>query len=254
MADHVWFVPASGGGITLQRDPTAIPQVIYNSDSAYINVQWAFVEFPVILLPDPNPATVLPCCFSADVGVGFGLQADNGGTPVTAPDYLSQCFARFKWTSWATCPPNPRILQGGSLRVGTVFSRFLQVHNETTGDPTQDDPTAGNASTWSTVEAWVKFRVANKNRFSKATFGINGLTPVGTVVGQVGAAPHDWLVNAVSGGWRVAYARHSATWEDFSDKNLRAVLTVDGTTNPANVGESEVDVEWFAFRLSDQTA
>lgn len=254
MADHVWFVPAAGGGFTLQRSFSAVPLVNLQTatDGGNINVQWGFVEFPVVAPPGTD--TALPCCFKADVVNGFGLQSLDGmGVPVTGPDYLAECYARFRWRSTTDCPDNTKVVEGGSLRIGTVFSRFLQVHIETGGDPIVDLPAGGN-STWGKVEAWVKFLVVDKTKLSKATFGISAAAPLGTV-GQVGGAPNDWLVNAVNNQWRVAYASYPGPghdWDGFSDTNLRAVLTLDGTTTPANVGDTEVRVEWFAFRISSE--
>jgi hypothetical protein len=260
MADHVWFVPAAGGGFTLQRSFSAVPLInLQTADiGPNINVQWGFVEFPVV--PPPGTDTLLPCCFKADAVNGFGLlPVDGMGVPVTGPDYLAECYARFKWRSTTDCPDNTRVVEGGSLRIGTVFSRYLEEYPNPPvapdGQPDPDSVVPGPYNSfWNTVEAWCKFLVVDKTKLSKATFGITAAAPLGTV-GQIGSAPNDWLVHAVNGQWRVAYAKYglvASDWDGFSDRNLRAVLTVDGTTTPANVGDTEIWVEWFAFRLSNQ--
>jgi hypothetical protein len=247
MAEHVWFVPAAGGGYSELR-PGPPVNLIRNSDQRYINVQWSFTEFPY----NQNPPVALPNLDATAVTRFTNIAP-------AAPDTLLNCFARFNWRSASDCPAT-KVVSGGRLTVGTVFSRYLEKYpmSAPPADPPADQvpPLAGTLFQWNTVEAWAKFLVVDKARFSRITFSLNGVT--GGPAGMLGTG--NWLPNAVNGSWRVAYARYpmngGESWEGWTDRNLRAVLTFDGVDNsaPANAGQTEVWVEWFAFRLSDEVS
>jgi hypothetical protein len=146
-------------------------------------------------------------------------------------------------------------LRAGQLAVGTVFSRYLNMFIDNPLPPPEPpiipDP-VNNPLSWDRVDAWVKFRLgaANINMFDNVFFSINDNSVPPNVVG-LNSPPRDWLANIGAPGlWFVAHAYKIAFWEEWESTNLRAVLSIQGTSNPANVGPVSVDVEWFAFRLS----
>jgi hypothetical protein len=140
---------------------------------------------------------------------------------------------------------------GGQLAVGTVFSRKLQTYLTLQPPPPfLPDPTA---PTWNTVEAWVKFRVDTTARLRAIYFVINDSAGNWSDPWMVGGLPTDWVPLAALGGWRVAWTKKHLNWDGWNDENLRATIHFPGTLNPANVGGVAIDVEWFAFRLSNIT-
>jgi hypothetical protein len=95
--------------------------------------------------------------------------------------------------------------------------------------------------------------VANANVFDAVHFCINDRS--GNFSGLGVATARNWIPLA-GVNWFVAYAFRSAAnpdgWNGWDSENMRATLTVLGTSVAANVGLSVVDVEWFAIRLSNQ--
>jgi hypothetical protein len=149
-----------------------------------------------------------------------------------SPSRLRECYARWRWRS---CADDTNILNGGQLAVGTVFSRELASQN---ADPQ-------NPTTWTQVDAWAKYRVDNTVRLDNFFFTIND--SAGLFVPVVNN-----IVNTVNGVWRVVTVQKMGDWSEWDSDNLRVTLTFQGTTNVANVGVVNVDVEWFAIRLSDE--
>jgi hypothetical protein len=240
MASHVWFVPAASGGqvfpITSKQNPLA-PNA---------NVQWQFGAFP----PGLNPPVDIPC-LAPDATTNFTVSAPG------AAGLLDNCYATWAWKSHGC---DNRITIGGELLVGTVFSRFLPTFLPPPfpGGPNVD-PGVGSPYTWGVVEAWAKYRVSDQTKLSAIFFSLNGDingVPAGLPVGIAGTPPADWLPFTAPGQWKMAYASMGPIWgAEWAYKNLRAVLTLQGATAPgvggANVGNITVDVEYFAFRLSD---
>jgi len=104
--------------------------------------------------------------------------------------------------------------------------------------------------TWDDVEVFAKYRVSDKTKLDHILLRINDSAGL-----YFPTADADDIVPYTSGTWRVVGVRKDNTWsngEDWDDDNLRATLTFQGTTSAANVGVVTVDVEWFAFRLSDE--
>jgi len=231
MADHLWFIPATGGGpngpLLTSSPPLNVPQEF--------NVQWNFSGWPTEPAADQ-------ACLAAFPSVVF--------TPNVLsfePSRLADCHARW---SWRSCSNGQHVTVGGQLAVGTVFSRLLNLYTDA------QPPNHSGAATWNTVEAWVKFRlsVANVNVFDAVYFSLNDRS--GNYIG-LNAPAHpppppvrDWRTLAGPNSWFVAYAYNIGNWASWTSENLRATLTVLGTSNPAFVGVSIVDVEWFAIRLS----
>ena len=148
---------------------------------------------------------------------------------------LVDCFARWRWRS---CADDTNILNGGQLAVGTVFARELPLDN------------AANQSftVWTEVDAWAKYRVDVPARLDNIFLTLNdrsGVAAPATSGNIIGVTP--------ASTWRVAYVTN-ANWQDWDSPatNLRVVLSFQGTTNVANVGIVNVDVEWFAIRLRNE--
>jgi hypothetical protein len=122
------------------------------------------------------------------------------------------------------------------------------------GLPPALDP-VNNPASWNRVDAWVKLRLnsLNINRFGHIFFVINDSGGGPNVIG-LGAPPRDWLTlpGLLLGQWSIFHAWQVGNWERWESRNLRAVLSVMGTQNPINVGVTTVDMEWFAFRLSEE--
>jgi hypothetical protein len=224
MADHLWFIPAAGGAArgTWTGAPGPGPQT--NFDPTFINVQWMFMAASAFGAPPilaPIEATVV-----------------NEVLPPASPMGLLSSYASFRWVSI-----KPSV--GGNLEVGTVFSRLLG----TWAAPGNDNPPPAG-SLWNTVECWCKYRINNPAVFTKITMNMNGLVqpfPLPITLG-------DWLPFTAAGVWREAYVKYAGPWDGFSDENLRATISFDGPTVPLGAGGlSQVDIEWFAVRLSDET-
>ena len=235
MANEVlWFVPATGGGPYLPQasgtGPINLPE--------QFNVQWDTNTYPTV------QATITQHPF---FDVHSVTQFDSGSGPSSpdVPGKLRNCFARFVWDSCNDPDgefPND-ISLGGQLNIGTVFSRELNVQH--------GDGTLPISYKWDIVEVFAKYRVDETDRLSKIYL---------TICDEAGNShpfpnPSDDLTNASDDTWRVVGTRKDGSWDDplWSSSNLRACLTFFGTTTPANVGRVVVDVEWFAFRLTDFT-
>jgi hypothetical protein len=239
MADHMWFVPVTGGhehGLEFSMRPG-----ITGIDNT--SVQWDAAKYP------SGEETEAACTSMTSL---TALAMGAVGPPIVESK-LTDCFGTWRWRS---CTDGSNITVGGQLGVGTVFSRWLNryIDNPLPPPPIIADP-AGNLS-WNRVDAWVKFRLnaANINMFDNVFFVIND--SAGLSAG-LNAAPRNWIgtVGLAVGSWFVAHAFVSQTpqeWDDWEYENLRATLSVQGTSVPANVGPVEVNVEWFAFRLSEQ--
>jgi len=227
MADHVWFVPVSGGrGI----GSTVLP-------AQEFSVQWYFQRVA------GGGAPALASVESSTVAQFLYPPGPPSGQ-------LRDCYGRWVWPS---CAQGGVISLGGQLAVGTVFSRKLQTYNfgQAPPPPFLPDP---NPPTWNTVEAWVKFRVDTTARLSNIYFVINDSAGNWADPWMPLGLPQDWLSLAALGGWRVAWTRKIGGWEGWNNENLRATIHFPGTLNPANVGGVVIDIEWFAFRLSDQVS
>jgi len=228
MADHLWFIPVSAGGSFGPVPSTWAPLV----PPWEFNVQWNFQVYPGSE-PDTSQS-----CISAHPSVIF-----SRSTALQVPNTLFNCAG--EWT-WRSCTNGERVTVGGQLGVGVVFSRLLNLYSNAA------PPLLTGSASWNKVEAWVKFRVNTLGAFDAAYFSINdATTPVPLFAGLGVPAVQDWLPLMVPGAWFVAYAFKTGFWNGWTSENLRAVLTVLGTSIPANVGLSIVDVEWFAIRLSE---
>jgi len=234
--DHMWMIPVSAGGSFGPVPSTWAPMV----PPWEFNVQWNFQSYPAGL-------ETAQACVAAHPAVVF-----TRSNAVGEPNKLNVCHGEWLWRS---CTDGAHITVGGQLGVGVVFSRLLHLYSEPLVPPFQ--PVPAGADTWDTVEAWVKFRlnVANANVFDAVHFSINETTtPVALFSGLGVPIVRNWIAPglATAGNWFVAYAFKTGGWNLWTSENLRAVLTVLGTSIPANVGLSVVDVEWFAIRLRTQ--
>ena len=230
MAEHVWFVPVSCGRGT---GPTTVLPPLHPKD---FNVQWDFE--PLLLSPLPELA-----CLDWTSAMSFGFQ------PMAGAAYLGACFAR--WT-WRSCAQSGVIITNGQLAIGTVLSRYLPDYTPVGAPNPEPALTPISRYQWLSVEAWVKMRLPNLGPVGQVYFALND--SAGNVIG-LNAAPATWLPFIPANQWMVVEAKKSgafADWACWDSRNLRATLTVQGTANPANVGRVDVDVEWFAFRLSDE--
>jgi len=236
MADHLWFVPAAGAGRIERPYISAIREYELSPE---INVQWQYSVYPTEQDPVPSEGCLR-------VGTNTLFSQATGPVPAVVPATLDLCYASWIWHS---CTDGDDITVSGQLEVGTVFSRHLAGYR---GPGILVD--LPSTRVWNSVEAWVKMRVSSISTISGVYFVIND--PNANTVG-LNAPPVDWLtafpVIIVANQWTVLKAHHSGLWvpPTWSLDNLRATLTVLGTTTPLNVGAITVDVEWFAFRLSD---
>lgn len=193
------------------------------------NVQWNFVNFPA----DPEAAQP---CITAHPFVGFTRSNAENETAK-----LNECFGR--WT-WRSCTDGQRVTVGGQLAIGVVFGNELVVRY---GDIPPALPTT---HVWNQVEVFAKYRVDDKTKLSHIFLNLSD--NLGNSY-PAAALCDDWIPY-VSNTWRVIGTRiYNINWALWSRSNLRAVLTFLGTTNPANVGPVNVDVEWFAFRLTPES-
>jgi hypothetical protein len=233
MAEHVWFVPVSGGRGVGETVPVLPPQEF--------NVQWEF-----------NPTATMPAPALASVESASVTQF-TFPTPLSAQ--LRSCYGQWLWHS---CAQGGVVVLGGQLAVGTVFSRKLQNYRLVPPPPPITPDL--NPPTWNTVEAWVKYYVDSPARLDRIYFVINDslgnwADPWAPSPPPPQPPPTDWLPVAALGGWRVAWTRRSSVdWIGWNSENLRATIHFPGTLNPANVGGVVIDIEWFAFRLSDQVS
>lgn len=233
MADYMWFVPVSGGrgfNMSAMAPSCRTPIEPYN-------VQWDF---------DKYPDAAAKACNDAGVSTTMTMGSSTGPTQ----SKLSLCYGMWNWRS---CSDGQNVTVGGQLAVGTVFSRLLNLYAD--GAP----PALAGSLTWDRVDVWVKFMLvsANINKFDNVFFVINdtGANSIG-----LGAPPRNWLVPVppppspiAINTWFVAHAFKTGNWDDplWDSDNLRATLSVQGTSVAANVGAVGVNVEWFAFKLSN---
>jgi len=222
MADHLWFIPVSSGN-TLGEAAAAFP-IAPTRDLT--NVQWNFNVYPISQVP-PAEAS----CLSYNSYSAFTMGSDVGPTP----SELVECYARWRWRS---CADHVNILNGGQLAVGTVFARELPLDNL--------EPHV-TWNTWNIVDVWAKYRVDVPARLDNIFLSINDRG------GNVVSGPNLLPLLTPAGVWRVAYLSNPA-WEywDTPATNLRVVMSFQGTTNLANVGTVNVDMEWFAIRLREE--
>jgi hypothetical protein len=235
MADHMWFVPVTGGH-EHALEVASRPGVTGVDNT---NVQWDIARYPTY----EDPLTEAACTTMSSY---TELAMGSTGPPVVESK-LTNCFGTWRWRS---CTDGQNVIVGGQLAVGTVFSRQLGIWT----DNAPNAPSLVGTDLWDTVEAWVKFRLsaANLGRFDNVFFVIND--SAGLSIG-LNAPPSNWLAPAtpiIINQWFVAYAFKTGNWSGWDNDNLRATLSVQGTSVAANVGPVTVDVEWFAFRLSDQ--
>jgi hypothetical protein len=239
MSEHVWFVPVTAGW---PQEPTPVPPGVHTPWE--FNVQWDFTQYPTTQIPPPDVANVRVVPYT------MFTPANLAGQPNT-PARLNGCHGSWAWRS---CTDGEIITVGGQLAVGTVLSRFLPVW--LVPPVPGHDPPVGSPYTWNMVEAWVKYSIGvppgqgvplSAINFTLNDLGGNWADPWAPPA----PAPTDWLPSTVAGAWRVIYTKKAGNWTGWNDTNLRAVLTVLGTTVPANVGRVTVSVEWFAFRLSN---
>lgn len=225
MADHLWFIPVTGGnapGLAAATIPMAPTRDL-------TNVQWMFSVYPVVQEP---PAAV--SCLSYTSITRFTMGQEN---PVW-PARLNDCYGNW---SWRSCADDQNIITGGQLAVGTVFSKQLAVQHG-------DDVPPAIPYIWDDVEVFAKYRVDNRLRLDNIYLTINDAS------GNWFPNPvSDDRPNCVNNTWRVVGTRKNNVWGSFEDlENLRVTLNFTGTTVLANVGLVMVDVEWFAIRLSTQ--
>lgn len=237
MADErLWFVPATGGR---GYDVSAVDPSRRTPIEPY-NVQWDFDKYP-------------DAAEKACIDAGSATTMTMGSSVGPSESKLSQCYGMWNWRS---CSDGQNVTVGGQLAVGTVFSRLLNLYVDGNPPPPPDIVPAGSLS-WERVDAWVKFMLVatNINKFDNVFFVINdtGANSLG-----LNATPRNWLtglaVPFLINTWNVAHAYVSqaqAEWDDWDQDNLRATLSVQGTTVAANVGAVGVNVEWFAFKLSN---
>ena len=251
MAEHVWFVPVTAGW---PQEPTPVPPGIHTPWE--LNVQWDFTQYPTTQIPPPDVANVRVVPYT------MFTPANLPGQPNT-PARLSGCHGSWAWRS---CTDGEIITVGGQLAVGTVLSRFLPVFPLIPPAPGLD-PAIGSPLTWNKVEAWVKYSIGvppgQGVPLSAIHFTLNDATGINhwwdpwtlPPPPPPPPVPGNWLLSTTPGAWRVIYVSSlNLNWQNWDPFNLRAVLTVLGTTIPANVGRVTVSVEWFAFRLSDQVS
>jgi len=219
MAEHLWFIPVSAGGSFGPVPSTWAPMV----PPWEFNVQWNFQSYP-----GTPPETDVPC-ITAHPNVAF-----TRSTGIDYPSKLLWCNGRW---SWRSCTDGQNITVGGQLEVGTVFARQLRTRF-------LDSPPPIPYSSFSTVEVWAKYRLDVPARLDAVILSINDAG------GNISNSPND-VGQAVANTWREIYHLHN-NWDgwDSPGSNLRVVLTCLGTSFPANVGPINVDVEWFAIRLT----
>jgi hypothetical protein len=208
-------------------------------------VQWDFGVFPVNQDPPAEPSCL---AYTSETDFDLG-QENNPGDP----SELDNCYGRWAWRS---CTDGNNITVGGQVAIGTVFSRYLDMYDDLGAGIIFPGP--GNPASWDRVDAWVKFRVnaVNINRFGRIFFSINDGPAGANICGLNGQPPRDWMTfpALALNAWIIVHAFKVGNWEGWESRNLRAVLSVMGTQMPINVGWTHVDVEWFAFRLSEEIA
>lgn len=224
MADQLWFIPVSSGsapGLAMATFPIAPTRDL-------TNVQWMFSVYPVTQEP---PAEV--SCLSYNSYTAFTMGTGSGEN---AKSELRECYASWRWRS---CTDDTNILNGGQLAGGTVFARELPIDN----DPTQV------FFGWNIVDVWAKYRVDVPARLDNVFLSINDR-------GGNNALTPDLQPVTPAGTWRVATLSFGPDWPGWDDPatNMRVVMSFQGTTNPANVGVVNVDMEWFAIRLREEFA
>ena len=215
MAEHLWFIPVTGGGPYLPHVPGSGP--ILRPEQ--FNVQWDSNFYPTNQATDPEHPFL---------EVEAVTQFDSGttGTP-NVPGELRNCYGQWRWDS---CPDGDDMHLGGQLNVGTVFANEL--------------PHPSGDILFNTVDIWVKLRVDTPAR----------LDSLFLVIGEAGglAVPTVDLKGSITGGatWDVFHHSKTGSWDGWDRANLRSTVSFLGTTNTANAGRVKVDVEWFAFRLT----
>jgi len=227
MADEMlWFVPVTGGGPTIPHGAGTGPI----RSPASFNVQWDTDIYPESQDPEPEHPI-----FEVETITAFSNATGGGEEPDTL-GMLSNCYAQFRWYSCADGDEGD-ITMGGQLNIGTVFARQL---------PTVY-PSSPGILRWNTVEVWAKYRVSDKTRLSWIELVLNDSAPANI------AGSGDLIGVTTDNVWNVGYAHHQdASWSGVNSSNLRATLNFLGTTDDATVGLVTVDIEWFAFRLSNQ--
>jgi hypothetical protein len=217
MAEHMWFIPVTGG-----HAPMMAEAFTSRASQDLADVQWDFSRYPVF--QDP---TVGPPCLGYNSATIFTM--GNEGPPILESK-LIDCYGSWAWRS---CRDNNNIAVGGQLAVGTVFSRTLPLDNLLVHLAW---------TTWAEVDVWAKYRVDVPARLDNIFLTINdnaGLSSSGPNL-LPGLTP--------AASWRIAYHTNAA-WTDWENRNLRVTMSFQGTTNPANIGPVRVDMEWFAIRL-----
>ena len=234
MADQLWFIPATGGG-SFSVTPTGTGPLNRPAD---LNVQYGFGRYPT---QQQNISPTAPI-----LAVETRTEFDNAeGASSLEPGKLLNCFARFIWDSCACDPEHEdEITLGGQLNVGTVFARLLPKENATS---------PSSVSRWGTVEVWVKFRVDVPDRLDQIYISI------GDKSGNVQSTPDDEIIGAIpTNDWFVGYFSYIGSdedpdWNGWDSQNLRSTISFLGTSDVANIGRVNIDIEWFAFRLSNES-
>jgi hypothetical protein len=177
-----------------------------------INVQWEIF---------PWPDTTLLATIVYDSLVAF-----MPATSLTTSS-LMNCNGKWTWTSQAS---GGNVTVGNQLLVGTVFSADLDV-------------AGAGTSIWDTVEVWIKYRTSNKDRFSSFKVVVNNEAGVRSPSGNdIGAVSNN--------AWHVT--KHTVDVSAWDSVNLRVFLEALGTSTAANVGATDLEVEWIAIRLSNE--
>jgi hypothetical protein len=128
---------------------------------------------------------------------------------------LSEAYARFEWTSQSTLPG--QVNNGAQIAIGQTARR------------------QGKAASLA-----ARIRVNNTNRLSHVELSINDANSNVISSGNL-------LSSLTAGSW-IDLAFNDIDVEEFGS-NLRIVLTAQGTATAANVGLTQVDIEYLAFRM-----
>src|SRR5690606_22938417 len=97
---------------------------------------------------------------------------------------------------------------------------------------------------WDVVDVWAKIRISDLTLVSSVFMSISD------VLGNRDSSS-DLIGTLSSNVWGIVRMESTTNWSGWEETNLRATVSVLGTTNVTNIGRVSVDLEWFAFRLHD---
>jgi hypothetical protein len=213
MAETFWFIPVAGGG-------TGGGQFLHTPDLDSVKVYWGFSTFPVTA-GEPSVAYRLVKSESFNSGAGAGT--------------VGAAYANWSWISYSDCDDG--IATGGQLVMGTTFGTRYPTNNASAMSQTF-------STAYDRVTGFAKFKVNETDRFSGIYLSINNTGANSSSSSELKSA-----LSLADDTWRLATTGdiNFGGWSNVD--NLRIVLTFQGTTTAANVGLTEVSVEWFAIRL-----